>query len=244
MLWLASHRVGLLALALLLATAPLAWAQDEGGALSVPERLKPLEPLVGSWKGQAIPAARPTDGWTERHVWAWVFDHGTPSALSLTVEGGKAIKSARLTPEEGDRAFVLAVQPIEGDVVQYRGTIDAKGQTLTLERPASTAQDQDRVVIRLNQNGIRYTWFEERKPRRAPQFKRMLMANLGKEGETFAASSKADSLPRCILTGGAATMTVTHQGKSYPVCCTGCRDEFLANPDKYLAKMAPQATSP
>jgi hypothetical protein len=33
-------------------------------------------------------------------------------------------------------------------------------------------------------------------------------------------------------------MTVSYQGKSYPVCCTGCRDEFLANPEKYVKKAA------
>jgi len=31
-------------------------------------------------------------------------------------------------------------------------------------------------------------------------------------------------------------MSVTYQGTSYPVCCTGCRDEFLENPEKYIKK--------
>ncbi len=30
---------------------------------------------------------------------------------------------------------------------------------------------------------------------------------------------------------------MTYQGKSYPVCCSGCRDEFNENPEKY-AKIA------
>jgi hypothetical protein len=29
-------------------------------------------------------------------------------------------------------------------------------------------------------------------------------------------------------------MTVSYQGQSYPICCTGCRDEFVENPEKYL----------
>jgi hypothetical protein len=47
------------------------------------------------------------------------------------------------------------------------------------------------------------------------------------------------------MTGGAAGMTVSYQGKSYAVCCTGCRDEFNENPAKYakIADMA-AATSP
>ncbi len=31
-------------------------------------------------------------------------------------------------------------------------------------------------------------------------------------------------------------MSVSFQGKSYPLCCTGCRDEFNDNPEKYVKK--------
>jgi YHS domain-containing protein len=40
------------------------------------------------------------------------------------------------------------------------------------------------------------------------------------------------------VTGGAAAMSLSYQGKSYPICCSGCRDEFLESPDKYLKKLA------
>ena len=38
------------------------------------------------------------------------------------------------------------------------------------------------------------------------------------------------------MTGGAATMTLTYQGRTFPICCTGCRDEFNENPEKYIKK--------
>ena len=31
-------------------------------------------------------------------------------------------------------------------------------------------------------------------------------------------------------------MTVSYKGKTYPVCCSGCRDEFNDNPEKYAKK--------
>src|SRR5262249_10774456 len=61
-------------------------------------------------------------------------------------------------------------------------------------------------------------------------------ANMGKEGESFAAGGAASDLPKCIVTGGAGTLTVMYQGKSFPICCSGCRDEFNENPDKYVKK--------
>ena len=36
--------------------------------------------------------------------------------------------------------------------------------------------------------------------------------------------------------GGAGTMTVSYNGQTYYVCCTGCRDAFLAEPEKFIAK--------
>jgi len=36
--------------------------------------------------------------------------------------------------------------------------------------------------------------------------------------------------------GGLGTIEVTHAGKSYYVCCTGCRDYFNENPEKFLKK--------
>ncbi|HEX8204174.1 MAG TPA: tetratricopeptide repeat protein, partial [Isosphaeraceae bacterium] len=50
----------------------------------------------------------------------------------------------------------------------------------------------------------------------------------------------ADS-PRCIVTGGAATLSISFEGKSYPLCCTGCRDEFQENPAKYVQKALSRA---
>jgi YHS domain-containing protein len=56
--------------------------------------------------------------------------------------------------------------------------------------------------------------------------------NGNKDGESLAGGTKK---PECIVSGGAATMPVSYKGTTYYVCCSGCRDEFLANPEKYIA---------
>ena len=38
----------------------------------------------------------------------------------------------------------------------------------------------------------------------------------------------------CIITGGLGMIPVSYNGKTYYVCCSGCRDEFNANPKKYV----------
>lgn len=76
-----------------------------------------------------------------------------------------------------------------------------------------------------------------------PRFSRFIEVNQGKVGESFAAGAGGSNLPKCILTGGTATMSVSYQGKSYPICCTGCRDEFEADPEKYVKKAALKAAA-
>jgi YHS domain-containing protein len=75
----------------------------------------------------------------------------------------------------------------------------------------------------------------------APQFKNATAIGLTKEGESFAAGGSAADLPKCIITGGTASMTVMYQGKTYAICCSGCRDEFNDNPEKYVKKAALRA---
>ena len=35
-----------------------------------------------------------------------------------------------------------------------------------------------------------------------------------------------DSYPACLVTGGRGTIEVKHEGKSYWVCCSGCKELF------------------
>jgi YHS domain-containing protein len=39
-----------------------------------------------------------------------------------------------------------------------------------------------------------------------------------------------------VVSGGKGTMPVSYKGKTYYVCCSGCRDEFKENPEKYIAE--------
>jgi hypothetical protein len=212
------------------------------GTPEVAPSLAPFEHLIGAWKGQAIPSANRLRGWPEKHRWAWSFEKGEPAGLKVDIEGGKLIESGRLRFDPAGKRYVLEAKGVDGKPITFVGPIDEKGQTLTLVRDGAAADGTlQRLVIRLNSNMIRYTWMIEEKPKGAPRFRDTLAANLGKEGESFASGGADEALPRCILTGGAATMTVSHAGKTYPVCCTGCRDEFLADPEKSIRKAEARA---
>jgi YHS domain-containing protein len=215
----------------------LAIAAD-GADREIPEEFVRFEHMIGSWKGTGVPTANRLKGWAETHLWAWKFVKGKPVGMSLEFKGDKSLAKAQLTYDAASKQYRLEGTDAAGKPVVYSGALDAAGKALTLNRVGASADGKDRLIIRPNSNLIRYTMeFDHQEPG-APQYKRVVEVGLTKEGESFAAGGSAADLPKCILTGGAATMSVTYQGKSYPICCSGCRDEFNEDPEKYVKKAA------
>ncbi len=60
------------------------------------------------------------------------------------------------------------------------------------------------------------------------------LADVGytRQGVAFAAGVSG---PICIVTGGRGTTQVSYQGKTYYVCCSGCKDLFNEDPKGGLA---------
>lgn len=214
---------------------------EESARSEVPAGFAPFEHMIGGWKGMGIPAANPLKGWPETHHWAWKFAGGNPVAMTVTTEGGKVLRQGQLSFDAASRRYRLEGTDPADKPVAFVGALDPAGQALTLDRLGPLASGKDRLVIRPNRNLIRYSmWFEHQEPG-APQFKRMIDTGLTKEGEAFASGGSASDLPKCIITGGASTMTVSYQGRSYPLCCSGCRDEFNDNPAKYVERALSRA---
>lgn len=208
-----------------------------GPADAPPAPFAPFEHMVGAWKGAATPTANRVKGWTESHAWAWKFDHGKPVAMTVEWQGDKALSKGQLSYDAAAKKYKLDGTDPAGKPVSYLGSLSADGKTLTLDRAATAkGEPKERIVIRPNANKIRYVVQVEQQEPGAPQYKKQVEVGLTKAGESFAAGSGGDNLPKCIMTGGASTMTVNYQGKTYPVCCTGCRDEFNDNPEKYARK--------
>jgi ribosomal protein L24E len=52
-----------------------------------------------------------------------------------------------------------------------------------------------------------------------------------REGASLGAKEKKTE---CVVSGGAGTMPVSFKGETFYVCCSGCRDAFNENPEKYV----------
>ncbi len=234
-------------------TAQTGQADDSPGR-DIPAAFAPFEYLVGRWKGQGVPKDNPAQrfrGWSESHAWAWIFTKGKPTGLSVAIEGGKVLAAGKLTYDADRNRYRLeGTEPKPGGgPIAFEGALDRLGKTLVLDEVRSTPgagphRGSMRLSLRPNGNFIRYTMWLDRKDPGAVQFSHAIEVGLTKEGESFAAGSASGSdRPKCIVTGGAASMTMTYQGRTFPICCTGCRDEFNENPEKYIKKASLMAQS-
>jgi YHS domain-containing protein len=220
----------------------LAALQDDSDRRDIPPAFAPFEYLVGSWKGQGRPkdkSANQFRGWSETHAWAWIFEKGKPVGLTLTIEGGKILSTARLSYDVERKRYRLEGNEPKpaGGPIAFEGTVSGSGKQLVLNRIGLGAKSlKMRLTLWPNANFISYTMTQDRQELGSVQFSPVIEVGLTKEGESLAGGGTASDGPKCIVTGGAATMTLTYQGTTFPICCTGCRDEFNDSPEKYIKK--------
>jgi YHS domain len=217
--------------AVVLALAPLAMSAEP--AKPDPRAaLKPFNDLVGSWRGTGSPEGTREEKqrgfWIESQSWEWQFKDGD-AWLRLAVEKGKHFAGAELRPIPGANRYRLTATTPDKQTLTFEGTL--QDRKLTLERTDEATKEVQRLVLSLlHSNRVLYRY--EVKPAGGTSFVKKYQVGATKEGESFADSGSAG--PECIVSGGLGTMRVSYKGETYYVCCTGCRDEFKENPEKYI----------
>lgn len=228
-------------------------AADPPATLMTPkDALQPFNVLVGSWKGSGAPEGtrdeRAAGAWTETIEWVWKFK-GADAWLAVTFEKGKHFTKGELhfspntdkkngKPETEPR-FTLTLTAPDKSTSRYIGTL--KEKVLTLDRADGPADEQERLVISLLHHNRFLYRFESRPAGTTVAFNRKFQVGATKEGVPFADVPKG---PECIVSAGLGTIKVIYKGKDYWVCCSGCRDEFKSDPEKYLKEAAARAKKP
>jgi hypothetical protein len=212
------------------------------------EALAPFNVLVGTWRGSGAPEGtkeeRAAGAWNETIEWVWRFKD-QDAWLAATFEKGKHFTKGELryTPEK-DRTtapprFTLTLTKPDKSTASYVGELREK--TLTLDRADGPAGEAQRLVFSLLHHNRHLYRLETRPAGSTVAFTRQFQVGATKEGVPFADVPKG---PECVVSGGLGTIRVSHAGKDYWVCCSGCRDEFKANPDKYVKEFEAKAKKP
>ncbi|HVA47481.1 MAG TPA: hypothetical protein VNH11_14015 [Pirellulales bacterium] len=218
---------------LFFATAACAGADDRITADKA--ALAPFQQFVGSWRGVGQPRRGSSQGaWTETADWAWKFAEGR-AALVFDSPKGKYYRSGKLMPGEAKGQFKLtAKRADESGDDQFSGSRDANGRLVLVAVEQGQAADMPaRVTIHTVAAGDRLLVLYEKRSGAADRFVRLAEVGSTRVGAAFA---KGPGEPECVVTGGLGTIAVQHQGKTYYVCCTGCRDLFNEDPEGALAE--------
>jgi YHS domain-containing protein len=197
------------------------------------EGLQPFNEVVGPWKGTGTPKGTKEEVqkgfWTETMEWGWKFKD-KDAWIVIDFEKSKYFTQGELryVPEKDN--FALTLTTVAKEKLTFVGAIEKRDTTkiLTLER-AGDKEEQRLVFTFLHSNRFLYQYDVKAEGR--PLFAMKWKVGATKDGESFAVGS---GKPECIVSGGAGTISVSFQGKTYYVCCSGCRDEFNANAAKYV----------
>lgn len=199
--------------------------------------LSEFNALIGGWRGVGMTRPNSRKGaWLEKAEWIWDFNRGAV-AIRYNVAGGKLLTSAVLTYDPSHKQYKAHVTFRDKSQRDYTGTL--KETDLVLDsKPDKNGYVHRITVTRLNQKRtiVRY------QKRRATQsfFTRVAEVGYTRKGTRLAVAGSSG--PECVVTGGQGKIRVTYKGKTYYVCCSGCKQAFDDDPQGVIAEYRKRLT--
>lgn len=218
----------------LLAAAAAVFAPDSRDAAKA--KLSPLQDFVGDWKGAGQrERGKSEGGWIEKSSWAWKFKDGEAS-IAFESTDAKFLASGAITPTKTAGEYQLTITGPDGkSTCTYVGKLAEERLVLDAEKPVEGLPA--RISLRLLAAGKRLVALYEAKSATSDRYVRLAEVGYTRVGSGFGQGSQG---PECLITGGFGSMQVTYEGKTYYVCCTGCKDYFDEDPkravEEYLAR--------
>lgn len=195
--------------------------------------LQEVQDFIGLWNLEGTQkTGTKTEAWKEKVAWGWKFKDGGAWITVEFAEGkGKYFTTGELRYNVEKKKYALTLTPSgKGEAAQTFEGDFAKG-SLKLDRKDAKTGDVYRLTMNTAAEGARFAMKYEKQDGGKGLFSAVHQMAGSKDGESFAGGAKK---PECIVSGGSANIPVTYMGKTYYVCCSGCRDEFNADPAKYV----------
>jgi YHS domain-containing protein len=196
------------------------------------EALQSFHDLIGSWRGTGTPSAgtreqRDRGFWQETIAWQWQFK-GADVWLRADLDKGKWYSRLELRYLPRKELYQVKAFTPDKQEITFEGKLDKK-RLIVRRDDAKSKQTQQLVFSLLHAN--RYLYRYETKPSDGTSFTAVFQVGATKLGESFAVEEEG---PECIVSGGRGKIPVMYKGTTYYVCCSGCRDAFKDEPEKYI----------
>ena len=210
----------------------------------VKKALKPIQVVLGQWHGIIDKSKEYEDlNW----VWDWKTDRAQPALAMKTVGDGVLFKSVRLTYLTDAEQFQMTIEEKDGQKRVLQGVFTEEPSEKPGEDKKQTpqrtyklkltengdAKDRWQVVMNQQENN---RYLLELSKARGKNFVRFDTIATQREGTSFALNDSDFKEKTCVISQGLGTIQVSHKGKSYWVCCSGCKAAFEEDPEKWIAK--------
>ena len=217
------------------------------------EQLKPLQVILGQWRGTT---RKEYDGFkaVDKHEWIWDLK-GNPS-LAIASDKSPYLRNANLTWDPSDKKFMLTATDAEGVSRDYVGDFtdpvheivgpDDKLHRVFRLQLTQTDDSRDAVggdawqIAFAQQENNRYL-LEVDKRRGTAAFRRYDVVSTQRDGTSFALDDSDYGDKTCIISQGLGTTAVSYKGKTYWVCCSGCKAAFDEDPETWIARAEKRA---
>lgn len=195
--------------------------------------LKPLNSLIGEWRGVGQPRrGSRTGAWIETARCVWDFSESNPAVIFKS-EGGKQFQTLVLKSDH-EAGVVVLKQTTEDGVRLYHGTMPSKwpGKIVLESQPDAHGKTFRCTIQQLKD--IRATILIEHRTSPTGSFRRIAEVGYTRSGAKLAVAG--GNQRKCVVTGGLGTIPVTYEGKTYYVCCSGCLQAFNESPAAIVAE--------
>lgn len=197
------------------------------------EALSHLNSLVGKWRGVGqLKRGSRKGAWKESTAVAWSFQKETP-AITLTADGGQQFQELKLTWLEPQQKIKMDLK-MKHETLVFTGRLPEQwpGKMELTTMPGNNGEQLRCTIQQLSD--IRTTVLMEKRSTATASFRRTAAVGYTRAGERLAVIG--GNQRKCIVTGGLGTITVSHEGKTYYVCCQGCVQAFNDAPDAIIAE--------
>ena len=196
--------------------------------------LQALNEFIGTWNGTGgpdKPRPDPRDAtWKETITWSWRFK-GDDAWLTFEVKGGKHLAGGEVRYDPAQKLYRLTATDAKKQRLDFDGHFEKS--YLVFERQDQPTGETQTLTLNTAAEGARLVYRYATRPKGRTVATKVYAVAATKEGESLAANQKKNE---CVITGGRGTIAVSFMGETFYVCCSGCRDAFNENPEKYIAE--------
>ena len=182
--------------------------------------LQSFNDYIGGWSGNGEWKTGKSEFWKETMSWGWKFSKDGPATLTVEFKDNKQFTKGELKYSPDKKVYQLVVAGTDKKEHVFEGKIVRK--VLELARVDDASKDKYTIRMSSTNEGALFNLEYMVQTAGKGLDKKLFVVQSKKDGVSISGGKKNE----CVVSGGIGTMPVSYNGKTYYVCCSGCRDAF------------------